>query len=167
MTTRVPSGETSTPLDATIRNARHADLESLVALLEELFSIESDVAVDGRRQRRGLSLMLDGCGKHRCVKVAEAKGRVVAMGTAQLMVSTAEGALSTLVEDLVVTETMRRRGIGRLLLASIEAWGRQHGATRFQLLVDLQNRPALDFYRKIGWQATQLTCLRKSIAMEE
>lgn len=35
------------------------------------------------------------------------------------------------------------------------------------MLLDKQNRPALDFYRKIGWQSTQLTCLRKSIAMEE
>lgn len=33
--------------------------------------------------------------------------------------------------------------------------------------MDNQNRPALDFYRKMGWKSTQLTCLRKSIAMEE
>ena len=144
-----------------IRNAQHSDMEPLVALLLELFSIEVDFAVDRHRQHRGLSLMLDGCGKHRCVKVAEAEGRVVAMGTAQLVVSTAEGAFSALVEDLVVTESLRGRGIGAALLAALETWAGQHGATRLQLLADKQNRPELDFYRKNGWLHTQLICLRK------
>ena len=146
----------------TIRNALHADLEPLVALLKELFSIEADFAVDERRQRRGLSLMLDGCGKHRCVKVAEAQGRVVAMCTAQLVVSTAEGAFSALVEDLVVTECMRGRGIGVAVLAAVEAWARQHGATRLQLLADKENQQALIFYQKQRWLSTRLICLHKS-----
>jgi hypothetical protein len=35
------------------------------------------------------------------------------------------------------------------------------------MLLDNQNRPALDFYRRMAWQSTQLTCLRKSIVMKE
>lgn len=151
-------------MDVTIRNALYADLEPLVALLGELFSIEADFVVDELRQRRGLMLMLDGCGKHRCVKVAEARGRIVGMCTAQLVVSTAEGAFSALVEDVVVTESMRGRGIGGLLLSATEAWARQHGADRLQLLADKENRQALTFYQKHRWLSTRLVCLRKAVA---
>jgi hypothetical protein len=37
-----------------------------------------------------------------------------------------------------------------------------HGLVRLKLLADGGNRPALAFYRKTGWQETQLICLRKS-----
>jgi GNAT superfamily N-acetyltransferase len=149
-------------MDVKIRNAENRDLDRLVGLLDELFSIEADFSVDSDRQRRGLTLMVDGCGKHRCVKVAEAGGRVVGMATAQLMVSTAEGAFSALVEDVVVTESMRGRGIGEALLTALEAWARLHGAARLQLLADRENHRALDFYQRRGWSATQLICLRKA-----
>jgi GNAT superfamily N-acetyltransferase len=148
-------------MEVRIRNAERGDLDRLVALLAELFSIEADFSFDKDRQRRGLMLMVDGCGRHRCVKVADAGGRVVGMGTAQLMVSTAEGALSALVEDLIVTGSMRGRGIGRALLAAVQGWARLNGATRLQLLADKENRRALDFYRLQGWAATRLICLRK------
>ena len=149
-------------MDATIRNARHTDVASLVELLNQLFSIEVDFVVDERRQRRGISMMMDGCGKHRCVKVADVGGRVVGLATVQLLISTVEGAFSAWIEDLVVTESLRGHGIGKALLAAVEIWARQHGATRLQLLADKQNHRALDFYGKHRWTPTQLICLRKA-----
>ena len=95
--------------------------------------------------------------------VAECDDRVVAMCTAQLLVSTAEGALSALVEDLVVTAGMRGRGIGKRVLKAVETWARHHGVTRLQLLADRQNTRALGFYDKQGWTGTQLICLRKGV----
>jgi ribosomal protein S18 acetylase RimI-like enzyme len=147
-------------MDVKIRNAQLDDLDAMTALLKDLFSIEVDFAVDEQRQRRGLALMLDGCQKHRCVQVAEMDGRVVGMVTAQMLVSTAEGGMVALVEDMVVDHRARRCGIGRLLMASIEAWSREHGAARLQLLADRTNFQALDFYDKMGWHPTKLICLR-------
>ena len=148
-------------MDAKIRNAQPEDLESLTALLRELFSIEADFAVDAGRQRRGLALMLDGCLKHRCVKVAEMDGDVVGMVTAQLLISTAEGGVVALVEDMVVDSRHRGRGIGRQLMDAIESWSRERGASRLQLLADRTNFSALDFYDKIGWRPTRMICLRR------
>jgi predicted N-acetyltransferase YhbS len=148
-------------MDATIRNAHPDDLGTLTELLRQLFSIEADFAVDADRQRRGLSLMLDGCLKHRCVKVAEVDGEVVAMVTAQMLISTAEGSAVALIEDMVVDGHHRGRGIGRQLMAAIEAWAREHGASRLQLLADRTNFSGLDFYDKIGWRPTRLICLRR------
>jgi ribosomal protein S18 acetylase RimI-like enzyme len=148
-------------MDAKIRNAQPEDLESLTALLRELFSIEADFAVDADRQRRGLAMMLDGCLKHRCVKVAELEGEVVGMVTAQLLISTAEGGIVALVEDMVVDSRYRGRGIGCQLMDAIESWSRERGASRLQLLADRTNFSALDFYDKIGWRPTRMICLRR------
>ena len=148
-------------MDVTIRDARPDDLDAMTALLRDLFSIEADFAVDARRQQRGLTLMLDGCRKHRCVKVAETGERVVGMATAQMLVSTAEGGMVALIEDMVVDNHFRGRGIGRLLMTDIEAWSRERGATRLQLLADRTNFQALDFYDRMGWHPTKLICLRR------
>lgn len=148
-------------MDVKIRNAQPDDLDAMTTLLGELFSIETDFIVDGRRQHRGLSLMLGGCMKHRCVKVAEMQGRVVGMVSAQMIISTAEGGMAALVEDMVVDKRFRGLGIGRMLMAAIEAWSREHGACRLQLLADRENFQALDFYDKIGWRPTRLICLRR------
>lgn len=141
-----------------IRTAGPADLDSLVSLLALLFSIEEDFVFDEPRQRQGLALMLEN--RRGCVLVAETQGQVIGMCSGQLLVSTAEGGLSLLVEDVVVDEQWRGQGVGRLLLAAISGWARTNEVSRLQLLADRNNVPALDFYRKLGWQTTELICLR-------
>jgi len=145
-----------------IRQATSDDVPAMAGLLAELFSIEADFEADATRQRHGLEVMLDGCGKHRCVLVASAGTRVIGMGTVQLVISTAVGGPSALIEDLVVSQGYRGRGIGRQLLQAVSDWALAHGALRLQLLADAENLPALAFYANRGWVRTQLICLRKS-----
>lgn len=147
-------------MDVRIRPAASGDVDGLVRLLGVLFSIESDFRPDEARQRRGLALLLadpEGC----AVLVAERDGAVRGMVTGQLVVSTAEGGRSVLVEDLVVEAAERGRGVGRALLAALERWGTARGATRLQLLADRENLPALAFYAREGWSSTRLVCLRR------
>jgi GNAT superfamily N-acetyltransferase len=145
-----------------IRKATVGDIRRLTELLEQLFVIEADFTVEPQKQRRGLELML-GDATNRCILVAESAGTVVGMCTAQLVVSTAEGALSGWVEDLVIDAGFRGSGIGRTLLAAVQEWCYTQGATRVQLLADRENAPALAFYRKRGWQPTQLWAWRKQL----
>lgn len=144
-----------------VRKASAVDLETLVGLLGQLFSIEADFRPDAARQRSGLALMLAG-GDQRVVLVAERAGSVVGMVTAQLVVSTAEGGHSALVEDMVVDEQERGRGTGKALLREIERWARQRRARRLQLLADRENWPALRFYGRMGWRPTRLVCFFRS-----
>ena len=147
-----------TDVRVNIRIAGPADLASLVSLLALLFSIEEDFVFDEPRQRRGLALML--ANERGCVLVAEDAGRVIGMCSGQLLVSTAEGSLSLLVEDVVVDEHWRGRSVGRMLLAAISDRARANKVSRLQLLADRNNIPALDFYRSLGWQTTELICVR-------
>jgi GNAT superfamily N-acetyltransferase len=148
------------PQETSIRRAGTGDLDALVPLLGALFAIEADFRPDAERQRRGLALMLADP-LRRVVLLAERGTTVVGMVTAQLVVSTAEGGSSALVEDMVVEAAERRRGVGRLLLAAAEDWARERGASRLQLLADRENAPALRFYERMGWRATRLVCLRR------
>lgn len=144
-----------------MRSAEPADLAGLVSLLAALFAIEEDFVFDEPRQRQGLALMLEN--ERGCVLVAEAEGRVIGMCSGQLLVSTAEGGQSLLVEDVVVDEQWRGRGVGRLLLEAISDWARANQVSRLQLLADRNNTPALGFYGSLGWQTTELICLRTSL----
>jgi GNAT superfamily N-acetyltransferase len=149
-------------VDVAIREASSADLDALVRLLGILFAIEEDFRPDAVRQRRGLWLMLEDPARRR-VLVAERGGAVIGMVTGQLVVSTAEGAPAVLVEDLIVEEAERGRGVGRLLLRALEAWARERGATRLQLLADRGNEQALAFYARLGWRATRLLGLQRAL----
>ena len=143
-----------------IRQARISDIDALVVLLKDLFSIEEDFTFSESIQRRGLRMML--CDqKNACIIVAEKNQKVVGMCSAQLLVSTAEGGRVAFVEDMIVARPFRREGIGKKILLSIEKWADEQDAKRLQLLADQNNMPALRFYEKMDWTTTKLICLRK------
>ncbi len=145
-----------------IREARQEDVPAMAALLGELFSIELDFKIDASKQIRGLERIVADP-ERACVMVADdGSGKVVGMVSVQLVVSTAEGAFSGWVEDMIVAKDWRRKGVARALLEGVMAWGKKKGATRFQLLADKNNDPALDFYKRLGWSGTSMICLRKS-----
>jgi len=56
-----------------------------------------------------------------------------------------------LVENLVVREGLRRKGIGSALMERALEWARSRGATEFELNVFEFNRSAIAFYRKLGY----------------
>lgn len=133
----------------------------MVLLLRQLFAIEEDFTFDADRQQKGLELLLDSA--NGVIMVAVEKQAVVGMGSGQLVISTAEGGPSLLVEDVVVQPSRQGRGIGTRLLQTLGEWGAKRGAGRMQLLADRHNAVALDFYHRRGWQQTQLICLRKFV----
>jgi len=145
-----------------VRRATEADLPALVELLQVLFAIEADFALDPERQRRGLAAMLVDT-ERSVVLVADGDGATVGMATGQLIISTAEGGAACLVEDLVVAADWRRHGIGGWLLDQVAAWAAARGATRLQLVADRENQAALRFYDRRGWRRTQLVALHHGI----
>ena len=144
-----------------IRPANPADLAALVDLLRILFSIEADFDFDAARQHQGLAMLL--AHETAVILVAEAAGQVIGMCSGQLTISTAEGGFALLVEDVVVAGPWQGKGVGRQLLAALEQWAEARKIGRLQLLADRNNAPALEFYRTLGWQGTELICLRRRI----
>lgn len=147
-------------MDLVINNAEKSDIPKLVNLLNELFTIEKDFSPNIAQQTKGLELLLADPSRG-VIKVARnAEGNPIGMVSAQLVISTAQGAPSAWVEDMIVSNDYRGSGVGRRLLQEVLAWAKAQGATRAQLLVDTSNDPALAYYRHLKWEETQLQARR-------
>ena len=147
-----------------VRPSLPQDLEALTALLRLLCTLEEDFSFNEEKQRRGLAMLMDN--DRGRILVAEEDGKVIGMCTGQLLISTAEGGPSVLVEDMVVDSNHRGGGIGRALMQAMAGWAREQGATRLQLLADKNNPPALAFYERLGWRSTALICLRQPLSLD-
>ncbi len=143
-----------------IRLAQPGDIPRMCELLAELFSIESDFSPNVEKQVQGLGALIADLSERTLVLVAVNDGIVIGMATVQTLVSTAEGSRVGFVEDVIVDRKHRRTGIGTLLLQEIVDWSRKMHLKRLQLLVDLDNQPALAFYSSQGWISTRLGCMR-------
>ncbi|MBF0303779.1 MAG: GNAT family N-acetyltransferase [Desulfamplus sp.] len=161
-----------------IRTASYQDIDSLLSLLQLLFSIEDYFSFDAKKQRKGLEMML---GNPACLVLAAELshtikvkpqemtiyydtaeyGKVVGMCSGQLTVSTAEGTNSLLIEDVVVAKDFQGCGIGKSLVTAMAEWADQKGVNRMQLLADQRNKRAISFYASLGWHTTNMICLRK------
>ena len=142
-----------------IRAPNSNDIEAMSVLLEQLFSIEVDFDFDPVRHRRGFELLLrEKSSAH--ILVAEYADRIVGMCTMQILVSTAQGTYVGLIEDMIVDKAFRSHGIGAKLLSTMQNIAKQKGLTRLQLLADADNKSAVEFYKKMNWQTTNLICLR-------
>lgn len=150
----------SKDLKIIIRRAVADDIPQMCDLLTELFSIEADFGVDRDRQARGLQLLLEEEDRS-LVLVAAAGNNVVGMCSVQTLISTSEGSPVGLVEDVVVRDGFRGKGVGTSLLEKIFAWCEENGMTRVQLLADRDNQEALYFYTTHKWTYTNMVCMRK------
>lgn len=147
----------------TIRAATFNDIPFLVELLRQLFSIEEDFSFNPVKHERGLDLLIDA--KDRAiVLVAVWDDKIVGMLTAQVNISTVEGTIAATLEDMVVDEHYRGKGIGKSLMDAAYKWAKDRRITRLQLLADKTNAPALAYYDRLGWKPTKMFCLRKYVS---
>ncbi len=137
-----------------IRRAVQSDIPAMGQLLRELFSIEDDFTVDFEKQSRGLKLLLDTSSA--IVLVVESDDQVIAMASVQTLISTAMGESVGLIEDVIVTEEYRGKGIGKKLLERVIEESVNAGMKRLALGVDNRNHHAIAFYEKHGFSTSHL-----------
>jgi GNAT superfamily N-acetyltransferase len=142
--------------------ATAADLPHLADLLAELFTLESDFQPERDKQLRGLRAILDDPNIGRLF-VLRLDGKVAGMANALITVSTAEGGRALLLEDVIVRSEHRGGGLGRQLIEHVLDWARGQDMTRVTLLADRDNHAALDFYRKLGFENSNMMVLRKKM----
>ncbi|MES2182790.1 MAG: GNAT family N-acetyltransferase [Pseudomonadota bacterium] len=140
--------------------ANQADIPDLIKLLAILFSIEKDFNPNFTKQKAGLALLIKNNATATVQVARQANGQVIGMVSAQLVISTAQGAASAWIEDMVIDSAFRSQGIGKKLLQHTLAWAKDKGATRAQLLVDVTNTDAIGYYQHLNWTSTQLQARR-------
>lgn len=68
-----------------------------------------------------------------------------------------------LVYHLAVAPERRRRGLGRRLMAELERRMAAAGCLKSYLLATPDNREAVDFYRRLGWEVMDMVLLGKEL----
>ena len=149
-------------MEIEIAQAESGDLGQLADLLAELFTLENDFCPDREKQLRGLRLILDNpsLGK---LFVLRDQGRVAGMANVLNTVSTSEGCRVAVLEDVIVRDEYRGKGLGRRLVEHVLAWAKTDGMTRVTLLADRDNKAALGFYRKLGFEHSHMVVLRRRL----
>ncbi len=151
-------------MELQITEARESDIPGMVSLLEQLFSLEEDFSFNAENHSRALQRLIERNSGEVLVLVArDGTGFIAGMLTVQTVVSTAIGALSGWVEDVVVDRSCRGRGVGVSLLKRAEDWAAGNGIGRLQLLADRDNTPALNFYASRGWEGSHMIHRKKMI----
>jgi GNAT superfamily N-acetyltransferase len=137
------------PAAVGVRRARREDWPRMVELQRELALFEKMAPPDDIEAAR-LAAMLFDAGKIEAF-VAEVEGRIEGIAIFWEGLGSSFRARSFLfLEDLVVAEAARSRGVGEALLAALAREGVARGVVRIDWLVLDWNEGAMRFYRRIG-----------------
>ena len=129
-----------------IRKAEKSDMPAVLSLVKELADYErapQEVVVTVADLER------DGFGEHPlffCF-VAERAGKIAGMALYYLNYSTWKGPCVFL-EDIIVTQSERQSGIGKLLFEAVLNAAKERGARRMSWQVLDWNEPAIQFYKR-------------------
>ena len=138
-----------------VLEATHADIPSLCALLEILFSQEAEFFPSVEKQKNGLELILNNehIGKIFVLKHDE---RVIGMVSLLFSVSTALGAKVAWLEDMVVHPDFRGQACGSKLLSHAIEAAKKLTCKRITLLTDTDNIDAHRFYERLGFKGSSM-----------
>ena len=143
-----------------IRKAEATDMSSVLNLIQELatFEKEPDAVIVTEQD-----LIQHGFGQDSLFTcfVAEVGHQIVGMALGYPRYSTWKGPTLHL-EDLIVTNSFKGKGIGRALFSDFIAFGHEQGGKRIEWAVLDWNTSAIDFYTRNGalgfddWQVVQM-----------
>lgn len=142
-----------------IEQATLEDLPHLTELLTELFSLEGDFVPNPARQMRGLRLLLEQPNRGR-IFVVKQNERILGMINLLFTISTAEGGVVILLEDLIIHRDFRGNGLGSRLLEYAIDYARKKDFKRITLLTDRVNAEAQRFYKRHGFFESAMLPMR-------
>jgi len=135
-------------MNFTIRKGEKKDMSSVLSLINELAVFEKEpdavhITVDdliehGFKEKPEFNVL-----------VAEFEGIIVGMALFYNRFSTWNGP-SLHLEDLIVTEEYRGKGVGKALYDTVLEFGLTSGKKRVEWVVLDWNTPAIEFYKSTG-----------------
>ena len=142
-----------------IESATLEDMPQLVELLAALFSEEEDFKPDPTKQEHGLRMILEQPNRGR-IFVLRTDHMVLGMVNLLFTISTAEGGMVILMEDVIVHPQHRRQGYGGRLLDYAIQFAREKRLKRITLLTDRISAESQAFFNKHGFQFSTMIPMR-------
>ncbi len=129
-----------------IRAARKEDTQQIFNLIYELAVFEK---APNEVTNTVEQMLIDGFGTEPCYKVivAEADNTIIGIALTFIKYSTWKGK-GVFLEDLIVTESMRGKQIGRMLFDEVIKYAKSINAKQLHWQVLDWNTPAIEFYKK-------------------
>ena len=151
-----------------IRESRTEDAAPLADLWHEMAVFHASADPYWRVKRNSKSRYADYMSKivgapDKVVYVADESGAPVGFVLAQLDIRArvfAEGDHG-LIQDLAVTATCRRAGIGQQLVEKAAQWFKKKGVRTIEVRAATANRAATEFWRKMGFEQYMTVCKRR------
>ncbi len=139
-----------------VRRALPEDLEEILALhAEDSMHYYTEPAIVSANQRAAFDEIDTDAFQDLLVGVLDGKVVCTAQITWMRMLA-ADGGLYCQVEAVRTASSMRGRGVGALLMQSIEGEARRRGAARIQLTTNKERARAQSFYEELGFVASHI-----------
>jgi len=135
------------------------DIPQLTELLYDLFSTEPDFRPNADVQMHGLKMILQQPNRGR-IFVLRSQNAIIGMINLLFTISTAEGGMVILLEDLVIRHEHRGQGFGTRLLEHAVEFARQKNFLRITLLTDKINEATIHFYERNGFITSGMVPMR-------
>jgi ribosomal protein S18 acetylase RimI-like enzyme len=136
-----------------VREATAEDAEIIHSLAGELARIVGD-SPPRLEDVRGRLLELVEEPRARVLVAEGEEGDVVGVASLWIKPDLAHGDTVVEVPTLVVAESMRREGVGKLLMEEVRRLAAENGANLMELVATTQNVAAREFYRALGFVET-------------
>jgi len=140
-----------------VRAATAGDARGVHALARELAGTIRDDPPDFEAVRARLLELLDE--PRAGVLVAEGEEGILGVASFWVKPDLAHGDTVVEVPMLVVAEEARRSGVGKLLMAEVQAHAAENGAGLIELIATSENVVAREFYRSLGFIETDHVAL--------
>lgn len=128
-----------------------ADLEAVSALLGEFRDWWGKSEPGDAQIRATVATLLGDPGTHYLLAATGPDAQASAVAQLRYRLSVWTGTDDCWLEDLYVSESSRRAGLGRALMEAAIAAAEGRGCRRMELDVNEENSAALEFYRSLGF----------------
>lgn len=153
---------TNAPLETRIEPATLEDLPALVDLMMLLLQMEEDFEPDRDKQEYGLRLILEEPNRGR-IFVARTDHAIVGIINLLFTISTAEGGMVMLLDDIIIHPEHRGQGYGTRLVEHALDFARKKDFRRITLLTDRISEESQRFFGRFGFVQSRMIPMRLSL----
>jgi ribosomal protein S18 acetylase RimI-like enzyme len=135
----------------TIREATEQDLPAIKGLMAELIEAVSNTgSYDANTALQNCRVLLKNADSH--ILVAEADGNVIGVVNLDIRRTILHPGLSGLIDEIVVAEGYRGKGVGKKLIDAAVEKCKLSGCCEIEVSTELTNTKARSFYKSCGFE---------------
>lgn len=135
------------------------DLPELIEMLNDLFTQDIEFVPDMKKQKRGLEAIINNpwIGE---ILVIKGDSKILGMVSLLYSISTALGGKVAILEDMIIHQAFRGKGLGKELLSEAISFSKERNCLRLTLLTDFNNDVAIQFYQQAGFKKSEMIPMR-------